>query len=252
MSFSKCIEILIKYHKSFLLGIRTTLIVALIGTLIGLLIGLLAGGIRAIRPDKTLSKGRKALKVFIDLLIKIYIEVFRGTPMMVQAVFIYYLVYTNIVHWDKMVAAIVVISINTGAYMAEIVRAGIQAVDPGQNEAARSLGMSSMQTMMDIVLPQAIRNAFPAIGNELIVNIKDSSVLMIISITELMFQSNSIAGTTYRFTETYFVTAFIYLCLTGISSIILNAIEKKLNHTKTSLPQSDTDVKSISIAKEGL
>lgn len=252
MSFSKCIEILIKYHKSFLLGIRTTLIVALVGTLIGLLIGLLAGGIRAIRPDKTLSKGKKALKVFIDLLIKIYIEVFRGTPMMVQAVFIYYLVYTNIVHWDKMVAAIFVISINTGAYMAEIVRAGIQAVDPGQNEAARSLGMSSMQTMMDIVLPQAIRNAFPAIGNELIVNIKDSSVLMIISITELMFQSNSIAGTTYRFTETYFVTAFIYLCLTGISSIILNAIEKKLNHTKTSLPQSDTDVKSISIAKEGL
>ena len=252
MSFSKCIEILIKYHKSFLLGIRTTMIVALIGTLIGLLIGLLAGGIRAIRPDKTLSKSRKALKVFIDLLIKIYIEVFRGTPMMVQAVFIYYLVYTNIVHWDKMVAAIFVISINTGAYMAEIVRAGIQAVDPGQNEAARSLGMSSMQTMMDIVLPQAIRNAFPAIGNELIVNIKDSSVLMIISITELMFQSNSIAGTTYRFTETYFVTAFIYLCLTGISSIILNAIEKKLNHTKTSLPQSDTDVKSISIAKEGL
>ena len=216
------------------------------------MIGLLAGGIRAIRPDKTLSKGKKALKVFIDLLIKIYIEVFRGTPMMVQAVFIYYLVYTNIVHWDKMVAAIFVISINTGAYMAEIVRAGIQAVDPGQNEAARSLGMSSMQTMMDIVLPQAIRNAFPAIGNELIVNIKDSSVLMIISITELMFQSNSIAGTTYRFTETYFVTAFIYLCLTGISSIILNAIEKKLNHTKTSLPQSDTDVKSISIAKEGL
>ena len=252
MSFSKCIEILIKYHKSFLLGIRTTLIVALVGTLIGLLIGLLAGGIRAIRPDKTLSKGKKALKVFIDLLIKIYIEVFRGTPMMVQAVFIYYLVYTNIVHWDKMVAAIFVISINTGAYMAEIVRAGIQAVDPGQNEAARSLGMSSMQTMMDIVLPQAIRNAFPAIGNELIVTIKDSSVLMLISITELMFQSNSIAGTTYRFTETYFVTAFIYLCLTGISSIILNAIEKKMNHTKTSLPQSDTDVKSISIAKEGL
>ncbi len=248
MSFSKCIEILIKYHKSFLLGIRTTLIVALIGTLIGLLIGLLAGGIRAIRPDKTLSKGKKALKVFIDLLIKIYIEVFRGTPMMVQAVFIYYLVYTNIVHWDKMVAAIFVISINTGAYMAEIVRAGIQAVDPGQNEAARSLGMSSMQTMMDIVLPQAIRNAFPAIGNELIVNIKDSSVLMIISITELMFQSNSIAGTTYRFTETYFVTAAIYLMLTSISSFILNRIERKLNHTRTSLPQSDTNFDSIEIA----
>ena len=136
--------------------------------------------------------------------------------------------------------------------MAEIIRSGIQAVDPGQNEAARSLGMSSMQTMMDVILPQAIKNAFPAIGNELIVNIKDSSVLMIISITELMFQSNSIAGTTYRFTETYFVTAMIYLCLTSLFSVVLNAIEKRLNNTKTSLPQSDTSFKSISIAKEDL
>ena len=106
-----------------------------------------------------------------------------------------------------------------------------------------------MQTMMSVILPQAIKNAFPAIGNELIVNIKDSSVLMIISITELMFQSNSIAGTTYRFTETYFVTAMIYLMLTTISSIILNAIEKKMNNTETSLPQSDTNVHSISTRK---
>ena len=171
--------------------------------------------------------------------------------MMVQAVFIYYLVYTNIVRWDKMVAAIFIISINTGAYMAEIVRSGIQSVDVGQNEAARSLGMSSMQTMMSVILPQAIKNAFPAIGNELIVNIKDSSVLMIISITELMFQSNSIAGTTYRFTETYFVTAMIYLMLTSLSSIILNAIEKKMNNTETSLPQSDTNIHSIAIARKG-
>ena len=207
-------------------------------------------------PDRGLAKTaapyKKVLKKAVDIIFRIYIEIFRGTPMMVQAVFIYYLVYTNIVRWDKMVAAIFVISINTGAYMAEIVRSGIQAVDPGQNEAARSLGMSSMQTMFDVVLPQAIKNAFPAIGNELIVNIKDSSVLMIISITELMFQSNSIAGTTYRFTETYFVTALIYLCLTSISSIILNAIEKKMNNTKTSLPQSATDFKSISMAKEEL
>ena len=251
MSLSKCLEILSKYYLSFLLGIRTTLIVALSGTLIGLCIGLLVGGIRAIKLDKTASGFNKVLKSIIDAILKVYIEVFRGTPMMVQAVFIYYLVYTNIVRWDKMVAAIFIISINTGAYMAEIVRSGIQAVDIGQNEAARSLGMSSIQTMMNVILPQAIKNAFPAIGNELIVNIKDSSVLMIISITELMFQSNSIAGTTYRFTETYFVTAMIYLMLTSISSIILNAIEKKMNHTETSLPQSDTNFHSISIAKKG-
>lgn len=251
MSLSKCLEILNKYYLSFLLGIRTTLIVALSGTLIGLCIGLLVGGIRAIKLDKTASGFNKVLKSIIDAILKVYIEVFRGTPMMVQAVFIYYLVYTNIVRWDKMVAAIFIISINTGAYMAEIVRSGIQAVDIGQNEAARSLGMSSIQTMMNVILPQAIKNAFPAIGNELIVNIKDSSVLMIISITELMFQSNSIAGTTYRFTETYFVTAMIYLMLTSISSIILNVIEKKMNHTETSLPQSDTNFHSISIATKG-
>ena len=252
MSLTKCLEILSRYKLSFLLGIRTTLIVALSGTLIGLLIGLLVGGIRAIRLDKTAAAYKKTLKKIIDLFLRIYIEIFRGTPMMVQAVFIYYLVYTNIVRWDKMAAAIFVISINTGAYMAEIIRSGIQAVDKGQNEAARSLGMSSMQTMFDVVLPQAIKNAFPAIGNELIVNIKDSSVLMIISITELMFQSNSIAGTTYRFTETYFVTAMIYLFLTSVSSFLLNLIEKKLNNTKTSLPQSDTDFKSLSMAKEEL
>ena len=252
MSFLKCIEILKKYYPSFLLGIRTTLTVALTGTLAGFVIGLFVGGLKAIRPDKTAPKVVLIFKKILDILIRIYIEVFRGTPMMVQAVFIYYLVYTNIVRWDKMVAAVFVISINTGAYMAEIVRSGIQAVDPGQNEAARSLGMSSLQSMTDVILPQAIRNAFPAIGNELIVNIKDSSVLMIISITELMFQSNSIAGTTYRFTETYFVTAMIYLCLTGISSFILNAIEKRLNHSRTSLPQSVTDAASINIAREEL
>lgn len=249
MSFEKCIEIIAKYWPSFLLGIRTTLVIALLGTGIGFVIGLFVGGVRAIKLDKTAPTYLKNIKKCLDVIGKVYIEVFRGTPMMVQAVFIYYLVYTNIVKWDKMFAAIFVISINTGAYMSEIIRSGIQAVDAGQNEAGRALGLTSMQVMMNVVLPQAIKNAFPAIGNELIVNIKDSSVLIIISITELMFQSNSIAGTTYKFTETYFVTAMIYLMLTLTSSFILNKIEAKLNHSKTSLPQSVTEFKSIVIAK---
>ena len=250
MSLAKCFEILSKYYPSFLLGVRTTLFVAILGTFIGFVIGLIIGGIRAVKLDKNASKSKIIIKKIIDIVAKIYIEVFRGTPMMVQAVFIYYLVYTNIIKWNKMVAAVFVISINTGAYMAEIIRSGIQAVDIGQDEAARSLGLSSKQTMQYVILPQAIKNAFPAIGNELIVNIKDSSVLMIISITELMFQSSSIAGTTYRFTETYFVTAMIYLILTTISSFILHLIEKRLNNTKTSFPQSDTNFHSINIAKE--
>lgn len=249
MSLVKCLEIVEKFLPSFWLGIRTTLLVAITGTIFGFVIGLFVGGIRAIKLDKTSSKQIVLIKKIADIIGKVYIEVFRGTPMMVQAVFIYYLVYTNIIRWDKMVAAIFVISINTGAYMAEIVRSGIQAVDKGQYEAGRSTGLSSFQTMMYIVLPQAIKNAFPAIGNELIVNIKDSSVLSIISITELMFQSNSVAGTTYRFTETYFVTASIYLFLTSLCSYVLNRIENKMNHLKTSLPQSDTNIYSIKTVK---
>ena len=244
---SVCLSILRTYGPSFLLGVRTTLLVSLSGTMIGLGIGLLAGGFRAVKPDYTVSPVRRFLKKLFDIIIKIYIDVFRGTPMMVQAVFLYYALL-NVIHWDKMTAAIVVISINTGAYMAEIVRAGIQAVDPGQTEAARSLGMSNSQTMLNIVLPQAVRNAFPAIGNEFIVNIKDSSVLMIISISDLMFQSKSIAGTTYHFEQTYFVTAAIYFFLTTAASVILNAAERKLNHQTVSLPQSDTTPDSMALA----
>lgn len=250
MDFTKVIDILQKYSTSFLLGVRTTLLVSISGTIIGFIIGLIVGSIKAIKLDKDSSKSLKILKKIYDIISTIYIEIFRGTPMMVQAVFIYYFVYTNIIKWDKLFAAIFVISINTGAYMAEIIRGGIQSVDEGQVEAARALGMSNTQTSTYIVLPQAIKNAFPSIGNELIVNIKDSSVLMIISITDLMFQSSSIAGTTYKFSETYFISASIYLILTTISSIILRKIENKINHTKTSYPSSDSKYHTVNLIKK--
>ncbi|MGI6111985.1 MAG: amino acid ABC transporter permease [Bilifractor sp.] len=240
MFFQNCYEILSKYGSSLLLGVKTTLIVSLIGTAVGLALGLVVGGFRAAKLDITAAPAARFFKKLFDVIANIYITVFRGTPMMVQAVFIYYALL-NVVHWDTLTAAIVVISVNTGAYMAEIIRSGIQAVDSGQTEAARSLGMSNSQTMFSVVLPQAIRNAFPAIGNELIVNIKDSSVLMIISITELMFQAKSIAGSTFHFTETYFIEAMIYLLLTSIASIILNIIEKRMNRTTMTIPMSDTD-----------
>ena len=245
MFFRNIAEILSQYGSSLVVGVRTTLLVSLTGTFFGLILGLLVGGIRAIRLDYTASAPARFFKKLFDVIANIYITVFRGTPMMVQAVFIYYALL-NVIHWDTLTAAIVVISINTGAYMAEIIRSGIQAVDIGQTEAARSLGMSNMQTMMSVVLPQAIKNAFPAIGNELIVNIKDSSVLMIISITELMFQAKSIAGSTFLFTETYFIEAMIYLILTGIASLILNLIEKHMNRDiSVSVPMSDTSPSSI-------
>ena len=250
MFLANVFDLLRRYSSSLLLGVRTTLTVALTGTFFGLGIGMIIGGGRAAKPDRNASFSFRLFKRLFDILSGIYITLFRGTPMMVQAAFIYY-AFLNIFHWTSLTASIVVISINTGAYMSEIIRAGIQAVDPGQGEAARSLGFSNAQAMKDIILPQAVRNVFPAIGNEFIVNIKDSSVLMIISITELMFQSKSIAGSTFRFTEVYFIEAMIYLLLTCIASFLLNLLEKRLNQTVTSLPQSDSDPKSLFIGKGG-
>ncbi len=241
------LNILIKYWPSILLGIRTTLLIALLGTFLGLGLGLVVGGFKAIQLDQNASKPVKFIKKVYDILSTVYIEVFRGTPMMVQALFLYYLL-RPVFNWSPDVAAIFVISVNTGAYMSEIVRSGIQAVDKGQSEAARSLGMSSIQTMMLVVLPQAIRNAFPAIGNEFIVNIKDSSVLMVLSVTELMFQIKSISGSNFKFVETYFVAACIYLCLTLITSCLLRLVEKKLNNTTHSYPASVTVPGSINKA----
>lgn len=246
MNINAIIQILTKYAPSLLLGVRTTMIIALIGTGCGFILGLVVGGIKAIHLDLTSSKASRIFKKIIDFIITVYITIFRGTPMMVQAVFIYYALL-DIIHWNNFIAACFVITVNTGAYMAEIIRSGIQAVDIGQTEAARSLGMSNAQTMFSVVLPQAIKNAFPAIGNELIVNIKDSSVLMIISITELMFQSKSIAGSTFQFTTVYFIEAMMYLILTSVCALILNLIEKKLNNdTTVSLPMSSTEPRSIS------
>lgn len=244
MDFDAIVKILTKYGPSLWLGVQNTLLVALVGTIVGLVIGLVIGGLKAIKVDSTASSLAKVVKKIYDIFATIYIEVFRGTPMMVQALFIYYALL-KIFNWTPIVAGMFVISINTGAYMSEIIRAGIQSVDKGQTEAARSLGMSNIQTMLLVILPQAVKNAFPAIGNEFIVNIKDSSVLSVITLTELMFQANRIAGSVYKFPETYFVTACIYLILTVTMSFILHIIEGRLSNTRTSYPHSDSTSSSV-------
>ena len=220
------------YSPLFLQGVSSTLVLAFSGTILGLLIGLIIGAIRAIKVDHRDKLAIKGVKRLGWLLTTIYIEVFRGTPMMVQGAFIYYGL-KNIVHWSPFAAGIFVITINTGAYMAEIVRSGIQSVDKGQTEAARSIGMNSIQTMIYIVLPQAIKNSFPSIGNEFVTNIKDSSVLNVIAVTELFYQAKSVAGSLYAFVPTYFVVALIYLCLTFPTTRILNYIEARMSRKKT-------------------
>ena len=222
------------YMPLFIQGVLVTLALAFSGTLLGLLIGMIVGSIRAIKVDIRDRLPIKILKRLMWLLTTIYIEIFRGTPMMVQAAFIYYGL-KNIVQWDPFTAGIFVITINTGAYMAEIIRSGIQSVDQGQTEAARSIGMNSVQTMIYIVLPQAIKNAFPSIGNEFVTNIKDSSVLNVIAVTELFYQAKSVAGSLYAFVPTYFVVALIYLCLTFPTTRLLNYLETRMNRKKVAV-----------------
>ena len=225
-----------KYGMLFLRGTGMTLLIALTGTALGFALGLLVAIIRTIAlPEKKKTGSnvgvilRRGLLRLAQLLMNVYIQVFRGTPMIVQAVVIYYGAQYAGVYMDTTFAAIFIISINTGAYMAEIIRGGIVSVDKGQFEAAHAIGMTHWQTMTTVVLPQAIRNILPSVGNELIVNIKDSSVLNVISVSELFFQAKSAAGTYYRYFEVYFIIAVIYLILTLSVSAILRAVEKKMD-----------------------
>lgn len=212
----------------FLYGVQNTLVYALIGTIAGFIIGLVLGAIRSLEINESDGAGTRALKYLGQWFTRLYIWVFRGTPMMVQAMFLYYCL-RPIIGWDGPTAGMFVISINTGAYMAEIIRSGLQSVDKGQSEAAKSIGLTSIQTLIYVIFPQAIRNAFPSIGNQLIVNIKDSSMLNVVWVLDLFTQSRAIAGSNYLTVNTYFVEVVIYLLLTTVASFVLNLIEKRLN-----------------------
>ena len=245
-------EVLVTYRAQLLQGVINTLIVALIGTVAGLAIGLIVGAIRAVCSQKENSEKSAAvlIKKLINTLCGIYVEVFRGTPMMIQAMLLYYAL-RPVFHWSAFVASIFIISVNTGAYMAEIVRSGIQAVDRGQTEGARSLGLTSFQTMRYIVLPQAIRNCFPSIGNEFIVNIKDSCVLSCITFTELFFEARAIAGSMFQYEPPFFVAGCIYLILTLLTSRILAIVERRMNHTQSSYPASQSVENSNLLNRRG-
>ncbi|HLR21014.1 MAG TPA: amino acid ABC transporter permease [Tissierellaceae bacterium] len=231
MSLEMVRKILIDNWPMFLRGAYMTLLISITATILGAIIGLLIGVVRTIPiPDKGIK--RILLKINNGLL-SAYIEFFRGTPMMVQSMFMFYGIAGVFgIQINRLLAAIFIVSINTGAYMAEIVRGGIIAIDKGQFEAAHALGMNHVETMTNIILPQVIRNILPATGNEFVVNIKDTSVLNVISVTELYFQTKSIAGNTAIFTEPFFITCIIYFIMTFTVTRILRFIEKKLEGPK--------------------
>lgn len=218
------------YGPMFLRGAGTTLMIALTGTVVGFLIGLGVGVIRTTPCRKEDGMGKYLLMKLVRGLLAAYIEVFRSTPMIVQAMVIYYGCAQALhINMPYLLAGFVIVSINTGAYLSEIIRGGIQSVDPGQKEAAVAIGMTHWQTMLHVVLPQAIRNVLPALGNEFIVNIKDTSVLNVISVTELFFISKSAAGTYFKYFEVFFITSVIYFVMTFASTRLLRWVEKKMD-----------------------
>lgn len=228
MSFEWIAKIISSNWPMFLRGAGMTLLISMIGTILGSIIGLLVGVIRTIpMPERGVK--RTILKV-VNGFLAVYIEVFRGTPMIVQAMVIYYgsaLAFG--IDMDKLYAAIFIVSINTGAYMAEIVRGGIVSIDKGQFEAAHAIGMNHIQTMLNVVIPQVIRNILPATGNEFVINIKDTSVLNVISVSELYFQTKSVAGNNFRYFESFFVACILYFVMTFTITRILRYVEKKLD-----------------------
>ncbi len=234
-------KIVSEYYPLFLKGIGNTMLIAITGTVIGFLIGLVVAILRTI-PDTKYKVANFFLKILRFILVA-YIEVFRGTPMMIQAAVIYYGIVRG--RMDLTIAALIIVSVNTGAYMAEIIRGGIISVDIGQTEGAVSLGMTHTQTMIHVVLPQAIRNIMPSVGNEFVVNIKDTSVLNVIGVSELYFQAKSAAGTYYKFFESFCIAAVIYFILTFVTTRILKYIEKRMDGKKNyTIFGSQSDFKS--------
>ncbi|MFF5994721.1 amino acid ABC transporter permease [Lysinibacillus sp. KU-BSD001] len=227
MSLETILSILQNNWPMFLRGAYMTLAIAIISTIIGALIGFFIGIMHTI-PVRKRSIKSVVLKVF-NFLLTVYVEVFRGTPMIVQAMVVFYGLYAYGIELDRFVAALVVVGLNTGAYMAEIVRGGIVSVDKGQYEAAQAIGMNHFQIMIYVVLPQVARNILPATGNQLVMNIKDTAVLNVISVTELFFQTKSVAGANFKFAESFFIASCIYLIMTFTATRLLRWMERKLD-----------------------
>ena len=234
-----------KYSSLFLKGIVNTLFIAIVSTLLGFLLGLLVAVIRKTQVSKLKNPVGYVIYKIVNFILGAYVEIFRGTPMMVQSVIIFYGLkqYFNI-DLSTMFAAILIVSINTGAYLSEVVRGGINSIDKGQFEACKALGMTHWQTMKNVVLPQAVRTILPSLGNEFVINIKDTSVLNVISVTELFFMSKSVAGSTYQYFPTYLITALIYFILTFAITRILLLVESKMSGGQSIL-ESSTGARNV-------
>ena len=227
--FDNVINILTKYSSLLVEGLGYTMLIALTGTILGLVIGLLMGIIKTVPSSKNV--GIRFLQKTVNFIIACYVEVFRGTPMMVQSMVIFWgYAFMNDGNTLPLIpAGIFIVSINTGAYMTEIVRGGIISVDKGQFEGAYSVGMTHWQAMTNVIIPQVMRNILPSISNEFVINIKDTSVLNVIGVMELYSMAGKVQLMTFKMFETYLIVCVIYFILTFTITRILRLFEKLLS-----------------------
>ena len=254
MSFlNDVLNIFIKYYPQLLTGVGNTLLIALTSTAAGLALGLLTGVVRTAPMSK--NPVLRALHKLLNAIIAIYVEIFRGTPMMVQSMVIYwgYAFATGGDTLPLIPSGILIVSINTGAYMAEIVRGGIISIDRGQFEGAMSIGMTHAQTMFKVIIPQVMRNILPSVSNEFVINIKDTSVLNVIGVTELYYFAGIIKRQNFQTFQTYLVVCILYFILTFTVTRLLRWVERKLDGNENyTIFGSQTDVNAeILITKEG-
>ena len=254
MSFlNDVLNIFIKYYPQLLTGVGNTLLIALTSTVAGLALGLLTGVVRTAPMSK--NPVLRVLHKLLNAIIAIYVEIFRGTPMMVQSMVIYwgYAFATGGDTLPLIPSGILIVSINTGAYMAEIVRGGIISIDRGQFEGAMSIGMTHAQTMFKVIIPQVMRNILPSVSNEFVINIKDTSVLNVIGVTELYYMAGIIKRQNFQTFQTYLVVCILYFILTFTVTRLLRWVERKLDGNENyTIFGSQTDVNAeIHITKEG-
>lgn len=228
MGFLEVVVILVeKYHKFFLEGCKNTLILALFSVLIGTLGGTLLSLCR-------MSKFKPLKYIAVAI-----VEFVRGTPLMVQLMFIFYglpmigVTFSDISfipNFSRFMAGVVAMSLNSSAYVSEIIRSGIQAVDPGQMEAARSIGFTYGESMRKVILPQAVKNILPALGNEFVTVIKESSIVSVIGIADLMFRTNDVIAVTYRSLQALLIAALLYFVMTFITGRLVSLAERKMKN----------------------
>ena len=228
--FSDISSLWAQYSSVYLNGILNTLILATTATAIGCVIGFCCGILQTIPSSPHDNIVKRFFLKLIKILIRIYVEVFRGTPMILQAVFIYYGMpyFFNVTFKSIWTVSIIVVSVNTGAYMAESVRGGIMSIDIGQFEGAKAIGMNHWQTMLYIVLPQTLRNIMPQIGNNYIINVKDTSVMFIIGFSDFFAVHKMVSGAVFKYFPSAVIEMAGYLTLTLFASFLLRRVEKKL------------------------